>query len=59
MVVQGVESTIDAMLDPILMKQFQMMNGKRLVNLGNNTVEVHDLFRLYLITSLPNPHYTP
>jgi dynein heavy chain len=47
------------MLDPILMKQFQMMNGKRLVNLGNNTVEVHDLFRLYLITSLPNPHYTP
>lgn len=30
-----------------------------MVSIGGGQVYVHPDFRLYLITSLPNPHYSP
>lgn len=59
MMVQGVGETLDGMLEPILLKQYQSVDGKLMVQVGVNTVEVHPAFRLYLVTSHSNPHYTP
>lgn len=36
-----------------------MCNGRPLISIAGNQVIVNPAFKLYLITSLPNPHYTP
>ena len=35
------------------------MQNFRTMNIANNSVEFNKDFRLYLISSLPNPHYIP
>ena len=44
-------------LDPILNS---ILDGRdRVANIGVEEVSINDNFRLYLITPLQNPHYTP
>ncbi|CAD8148668.1 unnamed protein product [Paramecium octaurelia] len=59
LLIQGIEQQLDQILDPVLSKQYQMANGKPMLSIGGNQVYVHPGFRLYLVTSLSNPHYTP
>ena len=59
LIIQNVGETLEALLDPILNKHFSITGGRTFVNIGNNSVQIHSDFKLYLITNLPNPHYTP
>lgn len=57
--IENLGEFIDPVLDPILHKQILVRGAQRILKLGENEVEYNDAFRLYLVTSLPNPHYLP
>lgn len=50
---------IEAPLDPILLKNTYTQGGKEFIALGDNVIEYHPNFRLYMTTKLRNPHYLP
>ncbi|KAJ8717801.1 hypothetical protein PYW07_005731 [Mythimna separata] len=50
---------VDAPLDPVLLKNTFMQGGKEFIALGDNVIEYHPNFRLYMTTKLRNPHYLP
>jgi dynein heavy chain len=57
--IESIGEEIDAILDPLLSRQF-VKKGKGLtVKLGSEDVELSPAFRLYLQTKLSNPHYKP
>ena len=57
--IESIGEEIDAILDPLLSRQF-VKKGKALtVRLGSEDVEINGSFRLYLQTKLSNPHYKP
>lgn len=58
-IVIGVEQELDPLLDPVLEKQFIVRNRRKYVKIADGEVEVHDDFRMYFITRLPNPHFSP
>lgn len=59
LMIEAIGQEIDAILDPLLSKQF-VKKGKNLtVRLGSEDVEISNGFKLYLQTKLINPHYKP
>jgi len=59
LMIESIGEEIDAILDPLLSRQF-VKKGKGLtVKLGSEDVDLHPAFRLYLQTKLSNPHYKP
>ncbi|MEE6497717.1 hypothetical protein FKM82_002819 [Ascaphus truei] len=50
---------IDAVLEPLLLKQTFKQQGVEYIRLGENIVEYSKEFRLYMTTRLRNPHYLP
>ncbi|XP_053550231.1 dynein axonemal heavy chain 3 [Bombina bombina] len=50
---------IDAILEPLLLKQTFKQQGVEYIRLGENIVEYSKDFRLYMTTRLRNPHYLP
>jgi len=59
LMIESIGEEIDAILDPLLSRQF-VKKGKGLtVRLGSEDVELSPAFRLYLQTKLSNPHYKP
>jgi len=57
--IENLNETIDAVLGPIVGRQFFKKNRKLNVKLGEKEVEVHKDFKLYLHTKLSNPHFPP
>ena len=55
----SIGSEIEAVLDPLLSRQFVKKGKSLVVNLGGEEVEVMPTFKLYLQTKLQNPHYKP
>ena len=56
---EGVEEEIDPLIDPVLDKAFVMRGNQRILMLGDKEVEWDPDFRLYLITKMNNPRYSP
>merc|ERR1719409_2135262 len=56
---ENVGETIDSILEPLLTKSIYKSGGSMVVNIGDNAVEYHEDFKLYLTTKLPSPHYAP
>ncbi|KAG8433111.1 hypothetical protein GDO86_017410 [Hymenochirus boettgeri] len=50
---------IDAVLEPLLLKQTFKQQGVEYLRLGENIIEYSKDFRLYMTTRLRNPHYLP
>lgn len=50
---------VEAPLDPILLKHTYTQGGKEFIALGENVIEYHPNFRLYMTSKLRNPHYLP
>ncbi|XP_037873641.1 dynein axonemal heavy chain 12 [Bombyx mori] len=50
---------VEAPLDPVLLKLTYLQGGKEFIALGDNVIEYHPNFRLYMTTKLRNPHYLP
>jgi len=57
--IENVSESLDPLLDPILKKEIISRGAQKIVRLGENEIDWNDTFRLYLVTSLPNPHYLP
>lgn len=53
----GVE--LDAVLEPLLLKQTFKSAGVLSIKLGDSIVEYNEKFRFYITTKLRNPHYLP
>ncbi|GAX82307.1 hypothetical protein CEUSTIGMA_g9736.t1 [Chlamydomonas eustigma] len=56
---EAVPESLDASLVPVLLKQTFKMSGTMCVKLGDQIVDWHPDFRLYITTKLRNPHYPP
>ena len=59
LMIEAIGQEIDAVLDPLLSRQFVKKGKTILVKLGSEEVEVANSFKLYLQTKLINPHYKP
>jgi len=57
--IEAIGQDIDAILDPLLSRQFVKKGKSFLVKLGSEDVEIDPSFKLYLQTKLINPHYKP
>ncbi|TNJ26760.1 Dynein heavy chain [Giardia muris] len=58
-VLDGVTETIEPSLKPIIEREVIMSAGKPIIMLNDNEVEWHPRFRLYLITKLASPSFSP
>ena len=59
LMIESIGQEIDAILDPLLSKQFVKKGKNLMVRLGSEDVEIGNTFKLYLQTKLINPHYKP
>jgi len=57
--IEAIGEEIDAILDPLLSRQFVKKGKSLTVKLGSEDVELSPSFSLYLQTKLSNPHYKP
>lgn len=46
-------------LEPVLLKQTVRQGNANVIRLGDSIIPMHDDFRFYITTKLPNPHYSP
>merc|ERR1719410_2157629 len=58
-IVESVQETLDPQLEPILQRAVFPLKGQLHIKLGDNVIPYNDQFKLFLITTLPNPHYPP
>ncbi|XP_075250490.1 dynein axonemal heavy chain 3-like isoform X2 [Convolutriloba macropyga] len=56
---ENVGEELDAILEPILLKQTYKQQGVEYLRLGENVIEYSHDFRFYMTTRLRNPHYLP
>uniref|UniRef100_A0A8C0KP17 Dynein axonemal heavy chain 10 n=1 Tax=Canis lupus dingo TaxID=286419 RepID=A0A8C0KP17_CANLU len=54
-----VDEYIDPVIDNVLEKNIKVTQGRQFIILGDKEVDYDSNFRLYLITKLANPRYTP
>jgi len=47
------------MVVPILEQNYQLKANSVILNLNGQELEVNENFRLYLMTKISNPNYTP
>jgi len=59
LMIESIGEEIDAVLDPLLSRQFVKKGKAFTVKLGSEDVELSSTFSLYLQTKLSNPHYKP
>ncbi|KAJ8931053.1 hypothetical protein NQ314_016082, partial [Rhamnusium bicolor] len=57
--VESIGEELEAPLDPLLFKSIFKQAGMQVISLGENVIEYHNNFRLYLTSKLRNPHYLP
>jgi len=58
-IITGIENEIDPMLSPVMEKQIITKAKSKYISIGGKTCDYVDEFMLYLVTRLPNPHFTP
>lgn len=56
---ENIEETLDAALDPLLQKQIFKQAGAWTIKLGDQNVEFSLDFKFYITTKLRNPHFPP
>ncbi|XP_062847578.1 dynein axonemal heavy chain 3 [Trichomycterus rosablanca] len=56
---ENVGEELDAVLDPVLLKQTFKQQGVEYIKLGENVIEYSKDFLFYMTTGLRNPHYLP
>jgi len=56
---EAISEEIDPMIDPVLEKNVVKEAGVNMLTLGDQKLEYHDDFRMFLTTKIGNPNYTP
>jgi dynein heavy chain len=59
LIVSGIEEELDPILIPVLEKQVVTKGKSKYLTVGGKQCDFNDEFILYLVTRLPNPHFTP
>jgi dynein heavy chain len=59
LIISGIEEEIDPLLTPVLEKQVVTKGKSKYLTVGGKQCDYNDDFILYLVTRLPNPHFTP
>lgn len=60
LLIEGVgDGQLDAALEPVLLRQVFKQGGADCIRLGDAVVPYSSDFKLWLTTSLSNPHYPP
>jgi dynein heavy chain len=57
--IENVQTELDAILEPVLLKQTFTQNNMEFIRIGDHVVEYSRDFRLYITTRLRNPHFLP
>uniref|UniRef100_A0A2H1WCP9 SFRICE_005064 n=1 Tax=Spodoptera frugiperda TaxID=7108 RepID=A0A2H1WCP9_SPOFR len=56
---ENIRETLDALLEPVLLRNVFRSGGVDCLKLGDNILEYNHNFRFYITTRLSNPHYLP
>ena len=56
---ENIGEEIDAVLEPVLLKNVYKQQGVLYMKFGENVLEYNEQFRFYITTRLRNPHYLP
>jgi dynein heavy chain, axonemal len=56
---ENIQESLDAALEPILLQQKFKQGGQEMMKLGDNVIPYNDSFRFFMTTKLSNPHYAP
>ncbi|NXE09964.1 DYH1 protein, partial [Lophotis ruficrista] len=56
---EDVGEELDPALEPVLLKQTFKQQGNTVLKLGDTVIPYQEDFKMYITTSLPNPHYSP
>mmetsp|Transcript_20740 Transcript_20740/g.31954 ORF Transcript_20740/g.31954 Transcript_20740/m.31954 type:complete len:772 (-) Transcript_20740:1647-3962(-) len=56
---EAIDEDIDPMIDPVLEKNIVKEAGVNMLTMGDQKMEYHDDFRLFMTTKISNPNYTP
>merc|ERR1719502_2607221 len=57
--IENMGEKIDATLMPVVARNTMSRGSKKFIKLGDDEVELHKQFQLYMHTKLSNPHYPP
>merc|ERR1711968_208877 len=57
--IENMGEKIDATLMPVVQRATSKRGTKQFLQLGDDEVELHKHFQLYMHTKLSNPHYPP
>ena len=56
---ENIQESLDAALEPVLGKQTFKQRGTEMIKLGDSIVPYHSAFKFYMTTKMANPHYAP
>ncbi|KAK3576323.1 hypothetical protein CHS0354_039732 [Potamilus streckersoni] len=59
MLLKDVSESLDPALRPVLMHETFRRGGHLIIKLGDTEIEFNQNFKLYMTTSMSNPHYLP
>ncbi len=57
--IENVGEELDPVLEPVLLRQTFRQNNMEYIRLGEHIIEYSRDFKLYITTTLRNPHYLP
>jgi dynein heavy chain len=58
-IITGVEDELEPVLTPVLEKQISVKSKSKSITVGGKVCDFVDDFMMYLVTRLPNPHFSP
>ena len=59
LIIVGVEDEIDPMFDPVLTKEIVKKGLRMYINVSDKMMDYDPRFKMYFITRLPNPNFSP
>ena len=59
LIIEDIKESIDPVLDPLLLKQWYQQDSMNVIKIGDSIKEYDVAFKLYLLSNLSNPHFSP
>ncbi len=56
---EGVGEVIEPAISSVVYRDIQEVKGEKYIKFNDNQMEYNELFSLYLVTDLANPHFSP
>jgi len=57
--IEGIGVALDPSLEPILLQQVVKTGSSLSITIGDKTLSYSEQFKLFMTTTIPNPHYPP